>query len=98
MADTAHPAEPAKAISAATIFARLRQVLDPAATRVIKPGDSLGDDQGFIDALADQINKFGPFKADNLRLEVADVTGVTTVAELLAAIIKRYRANGFEVT
>ena len=65
---------------------------------MIKPGDTLGDQELLSTHWPIRSTISARLKPHNLLLEVKHVTCVTTVAELLAAIITRYRESGFEVT
>jgi hypothetical protein len=101
MSEAANAAHSSKVISAATIWAQLVHVLDPAGTKGIMPTDPVGDHikggPKAVRAFANVLNNAAEFRTDGLDLEPGDMANVAVIGDITAAIIKNYESRGWKV-
>lgn len=91
-----------KSIRAQTIWTRLRNILDPSGSRIIRPTDPVGKHirggPGAVRAFANVLNTSPPFKRDGLALVPGDMAGVQTIGDIGAKIVGWYQSNGWDIT
>lgn len=91
----------ANVISAATIWARLRSILDPSNSKDVKPTDPVGDHikggPKAVRAFANVLNNSTEFSGDGLSLEPGNMANVIVIGDITAVIIINYESRGRRV-